>query len=371
MIPDPRPVSPLAPGRHWWSLAPVPVPAARISARRAYAEALGVYLAFFGASIVVAAGTLAGFNVDNPEGWWVTGSDGFDEIARAALAVTVVVLLAGRRGRSRRDIGIVARRAAGGPGLSQGIRISAWAVLAFIAGGIVTSALATGHFPFGHREVANTLLDLTAALNAGVVEEIVVLGFLVTTLEHAGRPRVEIAVVALICRGAYHIYYGPGALGILVWAAVFLWLFWRFRSVVPMVITHICWDGLIFLGQAWSAFGAIFGLLILALLVTAFVLWLVDRSARSRRKQWNVGAWPPPHPGSPYPGSPYPGSPYPGTPYPGAPYPGAPYPGAPYPGAPYPGSPATGSQWGPPAGRPGPGPVPSSEGQGGWGPPAG
>ena len=265
-------------GSHWWSLAPVPLRPTTISTRRAYTEVLGVYLAFFGASVVIAAGTLASFNLTNPEGWWITGSDGFDEVARAGLAVAIVVLLAGRRGRGAADLGLVGSQAKGGPGLRQGIRMAAWAALALLVGGIVTSALATGNFPFGHHSAANTLLDLSASFNAGIVEETVVLAFLVTTLEHAGRPRAEIAAVALVCRGAYHIYYGPGALGILVWAAVFLWLFWRFRSVVPMVVVHIGWDSLVFLGQLSAVFSGLLVLAILVLLVTAVVLWLADRS---------------------------------------------------------------------------------------------
>jgi hypothetical protein len=269
---------PLRRGSHWWSPAPLPRPRPKISTRRAYAEALGVYLAFFGASIVIAAGTLTSFKLTNPEGWWITGSDGFNEVALAGLAVLVVVLLANRRGRSAADIGLVAARAKGGPGMRQGIRMAAWAALGLVVGSLVTSALATGSFPFGHQSAANTVVELLAALNAGIVEETVVLAFLVTTLEQAGRPRGEIAVVALVCRGAYHIYYGPGALGILIWAAVFLWLFWRFRSVVPMIIVHVCWDSLVFLTQVSTAFGALLVLGILALAITAFVLWLVDRS---------------------------------------------------------------------------------------------
>ena len=299
--------------RHWWSLAPSPVPAEPISARRAYAEALGVYVAFFGASIVVAAGTLAGFKITNPEGWWITGADGLDELARAGLAVAVVILLAQRRGRRPADIGFVARRAHGGPGLKQGIRIAAWAAVAFIVGSIVTSALATGTFPFGQHSAANTILNLSAAVNAGIVEEAVVLAFLVTTLEQAGRGRLEIAAVALVCRGAYHIYYGPGALGILVWAAVFLWLFWRFRSVVPMVIVHIGWDTLVFLSDVDSYFGGLLVLAALALVITAVVLWLSDRTGRDvtgpplsggTAPGWATPAWGPPargREGSPHP----------------------------------------------------------------------
>ncbi len=277
---------------HWWSLAPVPASTKPISARRGYLEAIGVYLAFFGPSILVAAGTLTGYKPTNPEGWWVSAPNGFEEVTQAALAVVVVLLLAQRRGRSPRDVGFVLRKATGGPGTSQAIRVAAWAAIAFFAGSLITSALATGSFPFGHVNVANTVLNLSAAANAGVMEEVVVVAFLVTTLEQARRPRAEIAVVALVCRGAYHIYYGPGAIGILLWAGVFLWLFWRFRSVVPLIITHIAWDTLVFLIQVSTAFSAVLILGLLALEITAFILWLVERSERQATMAgWSAGAW--------------------------------------------------------------------------------
>jgi MYXO-CTERM domain-containing protein len=295
------PVAPAggAPARRWWRPAPGADPGPVISARRAYAEALGVYLAFFAPSIVVAAGTLASFSPPDVQGWWVTGSNGVEEVTQAALAVTVVVLLAARRRRRPADVGLALARARGGPGARQAIRMAAWAAVAFLAGGIVTSVLASAGFPFGHASVANTVLELTAAGNAGIMEEVVVLGFLVTTLEQARRPRAEIAAVALVCRGAYHIYYGPGAVGILVWASVFLWLFWRFRSVVPMIITHICWDTMAFLTRLSAAVGGLLLLLILGLVVTAIVLWLVDRSGPDpagprwdgRSPPWGAPAW--------------------------------------------------------------------------------
>lgn len=281
-------VDPPPPGGHWWSLAPVPA-SERISPARAYTEALGVYLVFFGASIVAAAGSLAGSNPPNPEGWWVTGESGFDQVAQSVLAVALVVLLAARRGRRPADVGLAARARRGGPGLRQCVRMAAWAAVAFLVGSGVTSALASGGYPFGHPNPANTTLELVLSVNAGVLEEVVVLGFLVTTLEQAGRPRLEIAAVALLCRAAYHIYYGPGVVGILVWAAVFLWLFWRFRSIVPMLLAHVGWDALVFLGQLSSDWSWVLVLAILVLVVVAVTLWLADRPVA--RDPWGTGGW--------------------------------------------------------------------------------
>ena len=53
---------------HWWSIQPPP-PAGPISARRAYAEVLLVFAAFFAASVVAGGETLAG-RYPAPSGSW-------------------------------------------------------------------------------------------------------------------------------------------------------------------------------------------------------------------------------------------------------------------------------------------------------------
>jgi hypothetical protein len=72
--------------------------------------------------------------------------------------------------------------------------------------------------------------------------------------------------------------------GILVWAAIFLWLFLRTRSLVPLIVVHIGWDGLAFLTHQWHGVGVLEGLLLLVLWVTAPVLWLVERVRRPGRE---------------------------------------------------------------------------------------
>jgi hypothetical protein len=70
--------------------------------------------------------------------------------------------------------------------------------------------------------------------------------------------------------------------GILVWAGIFLWLFLRTRSLVPLIVVHVLWDGLAFLIHQWHGVAAVEGLLMLALLVTAPILWLVERVGRDK-----------------------------------------------------------------------------------------
>jgi len=36
-----------------------------------------------------------------------------------------------------------------------------------------------------------------------------------------------------------------------LWAAIFVWLFLRTGSVLPLIVVHVLWDANIFLGQRW------------------------------------------------------------------------------------------------------------------------
>ncbi len=84
---------------------------------------------------------------------------------------------------------------------------------------------------------------------AGVVEELVVLGYLVTRLEQIGLRPIWVVVIAVSVRGSYHLYYGWGVLPILLWATVSVLVYRRFRRLAPFVIVHILWDvGLFFVG---------------------------------------------------------------------------------------------------------------------------
>src|SRR6266567_4567691 len=95
----------LPPGRHWWSVRP-PSAAPPISARRAYAEVLLVFTAFFAASVVVGGEALAG-RYPSPSGSWaIFMPAAVGELGLCVLAVLVVVLLSARRGITPRSLGL-------------------------------------------------------------------------------------------------------------------------------------------------------------------------------------------------------------------------------------------------------------------------
>jgi membrane protease YdiL (CAAX protease family) len=47
---------------------------------------------------------------------------------------------------------------------------------------------------------------------------------------------------AVLLRGLFHLYYGPGALAVVVWIPVSLIVFWWGRSLFPVIVAHILWD---------------------------------------------------------------------------------------------------------------------------------
>jgi membrane protease YdiL (CAAX protease family) len=268
---------------HWWSAQPPP-PAGRISARRAYAEVLLVFAAFFAASVVAGGETLAG-RYPPPSGSWAIFSPAtISELGTSALAILVVILLSARRGITARSLGLSwPRKGDGTQGVAQSLRIGVWAVLALLAGGAVTTALAMGN-KLGqpaHQDASYLIYAVGAAVTAGIVEEMVVLAFVVTTLRQAARPLPEIVLVAVLLRCSYHDYYGLGVLGIAVWATVFIWLFLRTGSILPLIVVHIAWDASIFLGQRWHAIPLASASVYLLLFVVATLTWLGDFRARS------------------------------------------------------------------------------------------
>ena len=284
----PAPVAPAGP-RPWWAPAPEPqLPP--ISARRAYTEVLLVYGAFFLAGILAAALLLAGrYNNPFSNGSWSDYSpETIDLVAQTGLAVTVVLLLATRRGVSTQALGLtLPRQADGRLAAAQALRIVAWGMFALVFGGFINALLQTGHLPTSKPDAPELIFAAADSLNAGIVEELVVLAFVVVTLRQARRPWWEVTLVALVLRGAYHIYYGPGVFGILVWAVLFYWLYLRTRSLIILMVCHAAWDTVGFLSQRWAAVAYVGVIAVVAIWIAAPITWLAERS--NRPLSWSAG----------------------------------------------------------------------------------
>jgi membrane protease YdiL (CAAX protease family) len=334
--------------------APQPPP---ISARRAYAEILVVFVLFFASSIIEAGESLAG-RVPAPTGsWGVFVPSAVDYLSTALLALLVVVLLAARRGITARGLGLRLPPAPDGrPSPGRAVQMAAAALLALVIGAIVTLNVETGHLAQPvHPSAPYLMYGFVESVGTGILEEMIALVFVVSTLRQARRPTAEIIIVAVLIRCSYHIYYGVGIVGIAIWAAVFVVLYLRFRSVIPLIVIHFLWDAVQFEAEKWIAIAAIGELAGVILLVTGLIVWIVEMASRGPGKgrpslppaayptPGPFGAYPPP-PGPPYPPRPSPYSHQAPPGYTQAPPPGyVPPPYPPYPPPPPGGTPSGGT----------------------------
>ena len=95
--------------------------------------------------------------------------------------------------------------------------------------------------PLGHWWTVPALL-LNAA-QAALLEEIIVLGYLVTRLQQLSWSPVAAVVAAAVLRGSYHLYQGWGGFaGNLLMGLLFGALFLRWRRTWPFVVAHFLLD---------------------------------------------------------------------------------------------------------------------------------
>ena len=173
-------------------------------------------------------------------------------IAEGLAPVVLVLYLFARSGESPSSIGLDASEPA-----RDGAR---GAVLAAVIGGaglaFLIAALKLGanlnvvpeQLPAVWWRIP--VLALYAVQN-GVLEEVVVLGYLLTRLEQLGTNRWLAIVISALLRGSYHLYQGFGSfLGNAVMGAIFGVLFTRWRRVTPFIVAHSLIDAGAFIGYA-------------------------------------------------------------------------------------------------------------------------
>ena len=173
-------------------------------------------------------------------------------IGFALAPIALVWYLLVRSGEGLRSIGI--DRSQPGRDLLRG------AGLAAVVGGIgLVGYLVAYQSGVNLAVVAQALPDqwwrwpvlIGAALQNSLVEEIIVVGFLMRRLTQLGwGPMAAIGTSALV-RGSYHLYQGIGGLlGNMAMGLLFGWLFVRWGRVLPLVVAHALIDIVAFVGYA-------------------------------------------------------------------------------------------------------------------------
>jgi membrane protease YdiL (CAAX protease family) len=92
------------------------------------------------------------------------------------------------------------------------------------------------------------LLD---ALQNGLLEEVLVVGYLLLRLDQLGWSPVKAIGASALLRGTYHLYQGFGAfVGNMAMGVIFAVLYRRWGRVMPLVLAHTLIDAVAFIGYA-------------------------------------------------------------------------------------------------------------------------
>jgi hypothetical protein len=186
---------------------------------------------------------------------WLDLSLQLVSIASALGPVVLVFYLLARNGEGPSSIGVDASQP--GRDLLRGTAIAAVIggaglglyYLAFKAG--IALDIVAASLPAYWWRIPVLLLS---ALQDGLLEEVLVVGYLLSRLRMLGVSPVAAMAIAAVFRGSYHLTQGFGAfLGNVIMGAIFSVLFLRWWRTNPMIIAHTLINAVAFVGYTLLA----------------------------------------------------------------------------------------------------------------------
>lgn len=126
--------------------------------------------------------------------------------------------------------------------------------LALYAGGRALGMTVAVEASPGGLDLWTIPLLILSAVRAGLIEEVVVIGYLGDRLSRLGWGTWRIIVAAALLRGVYHAYQGFGSIiGNVAMGLVFGWCYRRWGRLMPLVIAHAVIDTVAFVGYPLAA----------------------------------------------------------------------------------------------------------------------
>jgi membrane protease YdiL (CAAX protease family) len=178
------------------------------------------------------------------------------DVAFDLTLVALVVFLLWEPGRSAlRRLGLDFTRFGGdaGRGVLLVAAIGIPGLALYAAGRLAGITVAVEASP-GALDPWTVPLLVLSALRAGLIEEVIVIGYLGDRLSRLGWGSWRIIVAAALLRGAYHAYQGFGSiLGNVAMGLVFGWCYRRWGRLMPLVVAHTVIDVIAFVGYPVAA----------------------------------------------------------------------------------------------------------------------
>ena len=250
----------------WWQ-GPLTVPATPLDRRRLLHETWLVLGVSLGASAIWSVLSIlkrladnrplneqaSQLNVSRAAQAWLDLAYQLTDIALALVPVLLALHLLHREIDSPTTfLGLDGRRPGSdlrwGVGLTAAIGIPGLALyLAARTAGLNTQVVAAD---LGEHWWSLPVLVLSAWQNAAL-EEIIMIGYLVTRWTQAGWRLSQVLIVSALIRGSYHLYQGFGGfVGNIVMGLIMGAVYLRTRRVMPLVIAHALLDTIAFVGYA-------------------------------------------------------------------------------------------------------------------------
>jgi membrane protease YdiL (CAAX protease family) len=92
-------------------------------------------------------------------------------------------------------------------------------------------------------------VEIIVAAQNGILEEILVLGYLLHRLDQLGWSRNRAVAASAVLRGSYHLYQGLGGFaGNVIMGVIFAKLYQRFGRVGPLIVAHTLIDSVALVG---------------------------------------------------------------------------------------------------------------------------
>ena len=173
-------------------------------------------------------------------------------VASGLAPVLLVAYLLARGGESLRTLGVDGRR----PGRDV---LGGLGRAAVIGGCGLVLYLGSRAAGFNTNVAASALPDVwwavpvqvLAAAENGLLEEVLVAGYLLHRLAQLGVRWVPALLVSALLRGSYHLYQGLGGfVGNVAMGLVFGWVYRRWGRAMPLVVAHTAIDVVAFVGYA-------------------------------------------------------------------------------------------------------------------------